>query len=70
MGEGSSLPSKRFDIAPLCQEDELLEGPCLWAESDMGTAFPAPAIYIDALPLPGRADGSRLTITDEERGII
>lgn len=65
----SSLPSNRFDMAPLCQE-EPEDPPCLCAESETGGAPAVPAIYMEALPLPGRADGSRLTTTDEERGII
>lgn len=68
----SSLPSKRFDMAPLCHA-LLLAGPpplCLCVGSEMGTEAVVPAIYIAALPLPGRADGSRLTITEDERGMI
>ena len=66
---GSSFTLNRLDIAPLCHvgplapdETELLEG---FAEPS-GT----PAIYIAALPFPGRTDGRRLTITEEERDMI
>ena len=65
--EGSSLPSNRLDIAPLCQEGAVLTGPCLDAGSGPDAV---PAIYMAALPFPGRTDGRRLTITDEERGMI
>ena len=68
-GEGeSSFTSNRFDIAPLCQVDELV-GPCLCPRS-VEAVFPAAPMYIDALPFPGRAEGRRLTITDDDRGMI
>lgn len=63
---GSSFPSKRLDIAPLCHVGVLYEADC-----DFGSVeLLAPAMYMAALPFPGRADGSRRTITDDERGII
>ena len=64
----SSLPSNRFDIAPLCQ----VVVPPVPRErvSDMGTIGPLPFTYIDAFPFPGRVAGRRLTMTDDERGMI
>lgn len=70
---GSSFDtSKRLDIAPLCQfEPAFTLLPCFDIVSEVGiTAFPAPAMYIAALPFPGRIEGRRLTITAVERGII
>jgi len=66
--DGSSFTLKRFDMAPLCQVALLVEpaGP-LVLEPASGTA---PAIYIAALPFPGRTEGRRLTITEEDRGMI
>lgn len=67
--EESSFTSKRFDMAPLC----MVMGPagvCFCVDSECGITFPAAPIYIDALPFPGRAAGKRLTMTDEERGMI
>ena len=67
--DGSSFVLNRFDIGPLChvaplaiEVTEVLD--VLVELSEM------PAIYIAALPFPGRADGRRLTMTEEERGMI
>ena len=67
--DGSSFVLNRFDIAPLChvaplaiEDTEVLD---VFVELS-GT----PAIYIAALPFPGLADGRRLTMTEEERGMI
>ena len=72
MAVGSSFRSKRLDIAPLCQDEPVLMlPPGLCTDSDVGTtAPPTPAMYIAALPFPGRAEGSRLIITEVPRGII
>lgn len=65
----SSFPSKRLDIEPLCQLLLELPGvPGLGAESAPADAVPA--MYIAALPLPGRAAGKRFTMTEEDRGMI
>jgi hypothetical protein len=70
-GEMSSLPSKRLDIAPLCQVLEAPIGPACRCEVSDAVAAPVePAMYMAALPLPGRADGRRLTITEDDRGTI
>lgn len=65
----SSFPSKRRDIEPLCQLLlELPDVPDFEAESAPADAVPA--MYIAALPLPGRAAGKRFTMTEEDRGMI
>lgn len=64
-----SLPSKRFDIDPLCHVVvEELPGRC--TGSEVGRVGVTPDTYIEAFPLPGRAAGIRLTMTDDDRGII
>lgn len=65
---GSSLTSKRLDMAPLCH----VTPPELRTTSEVGIApFPlVPARYMAAFPFPGRCDGKRFTMTEEDRGII
>ena len=65
--EGSSLPSKRFDIAPLCQ---VVEDPGRCADSDTGPGTGVAPMYIEAFPLPGLTAGIRFTTTEDERGMI
>lgn len=66
----SSLPSKRLDIAPLFQVGGRDDGPDLGPESWPVGPLEAPLTYMEALPLPARAAGRRLTTTEEERGMI
>jgi len=64
---GSSLPSKRFDIAPLCQ---VVEDPGRCTDSDAGPGTGVAPMYIEAFPLPGLTAGIRFTTTEDERGMI
>ena len=68
--EASSLPSKRLDIAPLFQVGGRDDAPDLRPESWLAEPLETPLTYMEALPLPARAAGRRLTTTEEERGMI
>lgn len=66
----SSFPSNRFDMAPLWYVVPLLIELPRSTGSEDGRDWGVPAKYIEAFPFPGRAAGRRLTITEDERGII
>ena len=65
--DGASL-SNRLDMEPLAVQDEL-PGWLLDFDSDVADVPGAP-IYMAALPFPGRAEGIRFTITEEDLGIV
>ena len=65
LDEGSL--SKRFDMEPL--PDHVLPAALVGFESGVAVA-PGPATYIAALPFPGRVGGTRLTTTEDDRGMI
>ena len=58
--------SKRFDMEPL--PDHALPAALVGFESEVAVA-PGPATYIAALPFPGRVGGTRLTTTEDDRGM-
>jgi hypothetical protein len=62
----SSFPSKRFDMVPLYQDPPPPEPEPDFDVPSGGAAFPR---YTATAPLPGLA-GTRLTMTELERGII
>lgn len=64
--DGGSL-SKRLDIEPL--PDHVFPPALVGFDSGVDVA-PGPATYIAALPFPGRAGGTRLTTTEDDRGMI
>ena len=66
----SSFPSNRFDMAPLWYVVPLLIELPRSTGSEDGRDWGVPAKYIEAFPFPGRAAGRRLTITEDDRGII
>ena len=66
----SSFPSNRFDMAPLWYVVPLLIELPRSTGSEDGRDWGVPAKYIEAFPFPGREAGRRLTITEDERGII
>ena len=68
---GSSLTSNRLDMAPLCHVDVAVDAPARVTGSDVGIEGPLPLpMYIAAFPFPGRDEGRRFTMTEDERGII
>jgi hypothetical protein len=67
--DGSSFVLNRFDIDPLCHVAPL-DTDDVEALEVLVELSGTPAMYIAALPFPGREAGRRLTITEEERGMI
>lgn len=57
-------------MAPLCHVEVVVDAPALTG-SDVGIEGPLPLpMYIAAFPFPGRDEGRRFTMTEDERGII
>jgi hypothetical protein len=58
-------------MAPLCHVGAVVDTPARVMGSDVGIEGPLPPLmYIAAFPFPGRDEGRRFTMTEEERGMI
>lgn len=58
-------------MAPLCHVGVAVDAPARVTGSDVGIEGPPPLpMYIAAFPFPGRDEGRRFTMTEDERGII